>query len=577
MGYHRGMKIIRGFSLVEVLIVAAVVSLFFGGLFLTIQNSLRLISDSRGRLAALTIANDQIEYLRSLSYNSVGTISGLPSGNIPQISTTSLNGIVFTKRVLVEYVDDAADGVGTLDSNSITTDFKRVKVEVSWLYREESRSVFLVTNITPRAIETDVGGGTIRVNVFDATVAPLSGAQVRLLNNSGTTSIDITKTTDASGVVLFGGAPAKSGYQVFVTRAGYSSDQTRVATGTLANPTNQPVSVVEDDVSTLNFFIDELGHLSVTALSARVDNSSTTVFSSLSVLATSSNTSVVGGSLELTSVGGYVPSGTAFLPELTPSPLDRWHYVVASSSVPINTDILLRVYTVASSTYTLVPDTDLPGNSTGFVSKIDLSPLNVASYPSLVIGATLSTSNNSVTPKLHALSIWYSEDDTYRASTALTFTGEKTIGTDGALSPIYKTNLSGTTNAFGGLSFTNIEWDAYRITSPTYDVAEVCDGGLYPVLVSPSSTTTVEMILVTPTDNTLRVVVEDSLGMEIPGALVTLSKGEGTKSTSHCGQVFFGSLAAADDYVLTVTAPGYGTVEVNPLDITGDVVEIITL
>jgi hypothetical protein len=180
--------------------------LFFGGFFLTIQHSLNLVSDSRSRMTALSVANDQIEYIRSLSYDAVGTVSGLPGGALPQTSTTSLNQKIFTKRILIEYIDDAADGIGGADSNGITTDYKRAKVEVSWDHKGQTGQVILVSNIIPNSIETNIGGGTVRVLVTDANVLPVSGASVRLRNTTGTSSVDVTKVTDATGEALFGGA-----------------------------------------------------------------------------------------------------------------------------------------------------------------------------------------------------------------------------------------------------------------------------------------------------------------------------------------------------------------------------------
>ena len=115
---------LRGFSLIELLVVAAIMALFIGGLFVTIQTSLKLVADNRARMSALSVANDRLEYIRSLSYDAVGTVSGLPAGTIPQVSTSTLNGFLFTERILIEYIDDAADGVGVSDSNAITTDYK---------------------------------------------------------------------------------------------------------------------------------------------------------------------------------------------------------------------------------------------------------------------------------------------------------------------------------------------------------------------------------------------------------------------------------------------------------------------
>ena len=48
-----------------------------------------------------------MEYFRSLPYDSVGVVAGYPAGTVPQNSTTSLlNGIGFSERVRIDYVDD---------------------------------------------------------------------------------------------------------------------------------------------------------------------------------------------------------------------------------------------------------------------------------------------------------------------------------------------------------------------------------------------------------------------------------------------------------------------------------------
>ncbi|PJC56055.1 hypothetical protein CO026_02400, partial [Candidatus Kaiserbacteria bacterium CG_4_9_14_0_2_um_filter_41_32] len=244
-----------GFSLVEVIIVSAIITLFFGELFGGLHYTLALITDSKARLTALSVANDAMEYIHSLSYDAVGTVAGIPSGLIPQVATSTLNGIEFEKRVLIEYVDAPADGLGAADSNSITTDYKNAKVTVSWTRNGKTNQIFLVSTITPRSIESDVGGGTLKVKVFDSVAEPLPGASVQVVNNTLLPNIDITRTTDASGIALFSGAPAGADYEIFVTASGYSSEQTYMATTALPNPTSRPVAVLEADVSTMNFFI----------------------------------------------------------------------------------------------------------------------------------------------------------------------------------------------------------------------------------------------------------------------------------------------------------------------------------
>ena len=93
----------QGFTLVELLITAALIALVFGGLMASVRFALMLISNSKATTSAISLANEQLEYIRSLSYDAVGTSAGIPNGAIPQNSTTTLNGIIFHERVLIEY------------------------------------------------------------------------------------------------------------------------------------------------------------------------------------------------------------------------------------------------------------------------------------------------------------------------------------------------------------------------------------------------------------------------------------------------------------------------------------------
>jgi prepilin-type N-terminal cleavage/methylation domain-containing protein len=569
----------RGFSLVEILIVSAVMLVVFGGLLISFRYSLELISHSRAKLTALTLANDNMEYLRSLSYNAVGTVSGIPSGLIPQVSTTTLNGIVFTKRVLIEYIDDDADGIGAADSNGITTDYKQAKVTMEWTLRGLTKEVFLVTNIIPRSIETDVGGGTVRVNVFDSGAAPLPGADVRLVNNTLVPNIDVTRSSDASGVALFGGAPAGGDYEIFVTAPGYSSDQTYRATTTLPNPTTQPIAVVEASISTMNFFIDQLSNVSLLTLTSKITNEVGEPFATTAGIAASTNIDVSGNKLQLSgSPGSYSLSGTAFLVESVPAPLEAWDYLLVDGTKSGNTNVLVRFYTGSSSAYTLIPDTDLPGNSAGFsIGAIDVRALDAGTYPAVTIGVTLSSTNSNETPEVDTVVLGYIESETPLSGEALTMTGSKTIGTLADATPVYKTVLSDTTNGQGRISLNNIEADEYVLVTAGYDIAQLCDAdGL---TVEPGTSTDLEVLFAPDTANTLRVAVTTAGGSPVIGAVVELDRAgfSVTEVTGSCGQVSFSGLTAASDYSLQVDAVGYSTFNLTPIDISGDEVENVTL
>ncbi|MFN3693207.1 MAG: prepilin-type N-terminal cleavage/methylation domain-containing protein [Candidatus Paceibacteria bacterium] len=566
---------LRGFSLIELLVVAAIMALFIGGLFVTIQTSLKLVAESRARMSALSVANDRLEYIRSLSYDAVGTISGLPAGNIPQVSTSTLNGFQFTERTLIEYIDDPADGLGASDSNSITTDYKRAKIEITWTMHEETESLVLVTTIVPRSIETNVGGGTIRVNVTDANVAPVGGASVRLLNTTGTTTVDVTKLTDSTGSVLFGGAPAGSGYQVFVTRAGYSSEQTYVATTSIPNPVLQPISLLAADISTVNVQIDALSTVALRLLSDRTEASSSRSFASSSELASSTNVAVVAGNLELASSAGvYQTNGVGMLTAVAPSSLARYETITVQESIPAQTARLIRVY-ASTTPDSLIPDTDLPGNSAGFVGNtIDISQLDTTTYPSLTIGVSLETSNTAVTPQVDAVTLYYTESET-PLSTTFNWRGTKVIGSQLDFSPIYKHDYSTTTDTDGERLLNNVEWDTYQVTIAGYDIEEACT--THPLAVAPNTSNTLTLITTPDSAHSLRVVVTAG-GMPLRNATVTLTRGSSdVETTGGCGQVFFDGLTSAADYQLSVSASGYTTATIDPVLISGDTVVEVAL
>lgn len=574
----------QGFTIVEALIVIAISVTIFGSLLVTFEYAFELLAHSKARTTALSIATDRMEYFRSLPYDDVGTIAGIPPGIIPQNSTTTLNKIIFDERILVEYVDDPADGLltaTTTDSNGIPADYKRIKIEMSWTIKGVTRTIALVSNIVPRSIETTAGGGTVRVNVLNADSSALFGAQVRLVNNTTTTTIDVTKSTDASGVALFSGAPAASNYEVYVTAVGYSSDQTYIADFSNPNPITAPFSLLEADISTVTFQIGELSNMNITTYSSVTDVGSEENFLDSTGLATSTSMEVASGALRLEQTAGvYEASGQTKLVTLTPSPLEKWGAVTVAASTPSNTQYAVQLFTLSSSTYTLISDSDLPGNAAGFTtSLIDISDLNVSSFPSVVVGVSMQTSDTSVSPNIDQIGVYYREAADLRTGVLLSLHGNKLIGTDLSAAPIYKTALSGTTNGSGDLNFTNVEFDSYTVTTPaSLEVSTACPA--LPLLHQAGIDSTLEIVLRSSVSASLRTTVLSNTGIPIPGADVTLSRSgfSATSDTNLCGQTFMHSgVVLESDYDVVVSKSGYITQTINTFSINGNTETVITL
>ncbi|HMA78573.1 MAG TPA: carboxypeptidase-like regulatory domain-containing protein [Candidatus Paceibacterota bacterium] len=553
-----------GFSFIEVLVTAALVALVFGGLFAAVQAMITLISDSKAKAGATALATERLEYIRSLTYTDVGTDGGVPSGAIPQTRSVTLNELTYHERVLIEYVDDPADGAGAADGNGIVADYKRAKIEYSWLGRNGTSSVALVTNIVPAGVETTAGGGTLRVYVNDAAVQPVAGASVRFVNDTGTTSIDTIRFTDPSGMAQLGGAPALSSYEIYVSRAGYSTDGTAIATGTLSSPSQPVVSVAESSVTTQYFQIDELSTMQVRTVGVPTYGTYDDSFGDSSRIASSTGVSVGGGTAELAGApGSYATSGTLIATTTIPSPLDGWYSLDWTASTSASTSVAIALYYPVGTTTVRVPDIDLPGNSVGFTTApIDITALDPSTYPALQLGATLTTVDTNETPSLTAWSVTHIASQPTLSGIPMTSVGEKTLGSDGGGSDVYKNVFTGGTDASGDWVLNDVEYDVYSFTidDPSYDVIEVCPSDR--IALPPDTTEEITFTIGSVAGSRLLVTVTDASDQPVPNAAVRLEQPgyDETQTTSLCGQTFFsgGGLSAAESTV-TVSKPGYTT------------------
>jgi hypothetical protein len=569
---------LRGFSLVEALIVIGLIVLVFGGLFASFEYSLKLIAQSRAKMTALSLANDRIEYIRSLPYTEVGTVAGIPNGAIPQNRSVSLNGVDFNERVLIEFYDDPGDGVGALDSNGVLADYKKVKVEYTWNVYGVPRSLSLISNIVPISIETDSGGGTVRVNVISASAVPLPGISVRLTNDTTTSTIDVTRTTDATGTALFTGAPAASDYFVEVFAPGYSSDGTIAATTTLPAPVSPPFSLAEASISTVNFTVDRLSDIFVRAYTAETIDTLSEIFDDPSRLIASSSVAVAPNSITLNQVAGvFETSGTVLYGPYSPSLLEAWRGIIVNRSLSPNTEVRVRFYT-GPSTGTLIDESVLPGNAAGFTEEeINLVRLDEAAVSSLYVGLTLSTTDTSFTPTVDGFDFYYASSRTYANSETINFVGNRTIGQNATFNYVYKNVISTTTNSNGEINLNQIEWDNYTISASGLEVQSSCPSS--PFNLVPGSSSRVDLLLASDTTHNLRVFVKDGFERPVYNALVDVNQGGNNynATTDWCGQVYFESLAEAVNYTIDVTKSGFSTNNTSDVSVSGSTLQEVIL
>jgi len=63
----------KGMTLVEVLVAIGLLALVFGALIVVFETITTLIGGAKAQAGAIALANREMEYIRSLSYDKVGT------------------------------------------------------------------------------------------------------------------------------------------------------------------------------------------------------------------------------------------------------------------------------------------------------------------------------------------------------------------------------------------------------------------------------------------------------------------------------------------------------------------------
>ena len=577
MNFLKTFSTARGATLIDTLVSTALMLIVFVGIYGAFQLSVDVVTNNKARAGALALANEQQEYIKSLAYDAIGTVGGIPAGAISQTELVSLNGTEYTRRTIVLYEDDPADGSGVADENDVLTDYKVVKTEVSWLARNGlTRTISLTTRISPVGIEQAVPGGTLALTVLDANTQPVALAEVRIVNDSLVPPIDTILYSDTDGEVTVTGAPPGAGYEITVSRSGYSTAQTYDATAENTNPTPGHLTVALDATTAQPFSIDAVATKNIKTFEPGDIISWDDQFLNTSLLASLVDTEVSGGAVILGGgAGAYEAVGEARSVSITPSQVREWGEFSWTDTQPIDTDIVYRVYDGT----TALSDVALPGNSAGFgTSPIDLSSISTTTYTALSLHATLTSSDVDATPEVNDWAISYDTGPVPLPDITFGLQGTKTIG-NGPGGLIYKystTTLS--TGSVAGVNVPNLEWDSYTITvdaSTGYDIASSCTP--QPEDLLPGDYATTELLLVAHTNHSLLVDVQGTGGELIPDASVRLYRTPGydtTIATDACGQSFFEGLAegttgGGNAYSIDVSASGYTDYTADDVNVSG--------
>jgi len=274
----------KGATLIEVMvaiIVIAIVVVSLFGLFISLVRSTII---AKRRAVAIGLATSQMEYLKSLPYDSLAVAGGsIPTSSpIPATTTKTVNGVLYTLTTSIGYADDAYDGCGSYPTAALKqaycrnypapsgapatdtnpADYKYLTVSAA--DRNGVRLAIVDTQVSARVSETASTTGALFVTVTDPSGTPLSGATVSVTNSVVTPAVNVSDSTDSNGIAIFYSMPpdANTDYNITATKAGYSSLSTIANSGSLvATYARQKILTQQSSFLTL-----KLGQMSTNSL-----------------------------------------------------------------------------------------------------------------------------------------------------------------------------------------------------------------------------------------------------------------------------------------------------------------------
>ena len=256
----------RGTSIIDLLVSLGILALLFGGIYLVYFSIVDGVANIESRAAGASILNQEVEIVRNLPYDKVGTVGGIPAGVIPTSQAVTVDGKDFTLAATIRNIDDNFDGTATgTPADAAPADYKLVAFEVSCALCQNFVPLKFTTTVAPKNLESASSTGSLFISVFNAAGVAVSGATVRVQNSSVSPAIDETDTTNADGVLQLVGVPTSSqSYSIQVSKSGYSSEQTYPQGGAgNPNPVKPHATVAAQTVTSLSFAIDRVSTLIV--------------------------------------------------------------------------------------------------------------------------------------------------------------------------------------------------------------------------------------------------------------------------------------------------------------------------
>jgi len=254
-----------GFSLIEVLVAAGIFSIVAVSIYSSFTSLTSLISNSRDKIAATALLNEQFELVRNLAFSKVGLVQGIPSGVLPATTTVVKDGRTFTIVRTIRNIDDPYDGtIGGSPNDLSPADYKMVDITISCSACKNFTTVSGVANVAPKNLETASTNGALFIKVFDANGVPIQNARVQVTNSAAGVNLD--EVTDNTGTLAIVDAPpGTNAYRIIASKTGYTTDRTYATSSGNPNPVKPDATVLLQQVTQVSFVIDKVSTINVSS------------------------------------------------------------------------------------------------------------------------------------------------------------------------------------------------------------------------------------------------------------------------------------------------------------------------
>ena len=413
-----------GFTLIETVIGLAIMAIMVMGISQLFVTNLTTVALGKARAVGLAAANQQMEYLRTLAYTDVSVAGGVvfPQGTIPKNQDVVVDSMTLTVNTDIRYVDDPYDGKAGGTPNDLNpADYKRAQVTV-YLKSSGKQLAQLTTDIAAKTESSMANSGVLSVNVIDASGLPVEGATVQVTNTTTSPTVNLSSTTDSSGILAIPNLPIDSSndYNVVVTKAGYSTEQTIAEPAGTQTAYRLNPNVLLQQVTSLYLPIDKLSNLTVNVkdpTGAVLANSAITITGAKKTKLTPDvykysqvSTTDATGTIALTGIewdsysftpptGFYLVTASPYAPlALSPGVSQTINLVLsATSTLPRIVKVAPATGSVAAGTVAVtITGANMPSGTTVKLKKAGSTDISATSVVSTNGGATL-TMNFSLT------------------------------------------------------------------------------------------------------------------------------------------------------------------------------------